>query len=85
MSWGTSALAKRRLVRERFEFAQSWACWRDACDDLRGAYSCWKGSLPAQRGLAFASYRAALEREEHAARVHADSAERLVAVSEPPG
>ena len=82
MTWITTAASKRRLGRERFEFAESWACWRDACDDLRRAYASWKGCLTAERALAFANYRAALDREEHAARVHADSAERLHAVSE---
>jgi len=81
MTWITTAASKRRFGRERFEFAESWACWRDACDDLRRAYSSWKGCLTAERALAFANYRAALDREEHAARVYADSAERLHAAS----
>jgi hypothetical protein len=80
MNWVASTASKRRLGKERFEFAESWACWRDACDDLRSAYTYWKGCLTAQRALAFATYRAALDREEHAARVHADAAERLRAM-----
>jgi hypothetical protein len=36
---------------------------------------------PQQRGLGFAIYRAALEREEHAAGIHSDSAERLGALA----
>jgi hypothetical protein len=77
MSSVASASSRRRLVKERLEFLESWACWRDACDDLRRAYSCWGGCLTPQRPLAFANYRAALDWEEHAARAHADSAERL--------
>jgi hypothetical protein len=82
MGWVASASSKRRLAKERFAFVESWACWRDACDDLLRAYSSWRGCLTPQRALAFANYRAALDREEYAARVHADSAERLRAASE---
>jgi hypothetical protein len=64
-------------MSERSEFLASWARWRVACDDLRSAYSWWARCLKPQRALAFANYRAALDWEEHAARVHADSAERL--------
>jgi hypothetical protein len=81
MSSVASASSKRRLVKERLEFLASRACWRDACDDLRRAYSCWRGCLTPQRPLAFANYRAALDWEEHAARLHADSSERLRAAS----
>jgi hypothetical protein len=81
MSWVASAASKRRLAMERSQFLASWACWRDACSDLRSAYSCWARCLTPQRALAFANFRAALDREEHAARVYADSAERLHAAS----
>jgi hypothetical protein len=68
-----------KLVEERLDFLDSWARWRHACEDLRAAYEYWRGCLRAQRPLAFAHYRAALDWEEHAARVHAQSAERLFA------
>ena len=79
MSWVASASSQ--CANERSEFLASWACWRVACDDLRSAYSCWARCLKPQRALAFANYRAALDWEEHAARVHADSTERLHAAS----
>jgi hypothetical protein len=52
------------------EFIESWVCWREACEDVHGAYERWQLCDPAQRGLAFAGYRAALDREDQAARVH---------------
>lgn len=59
------------------EFLDSWVCWREACEDVRSAYERWgKCNLP-QRGLTFASYRAALDREDQAARVHSVWTDRL--------
>ena len=52
------------------EFLNSWVCWREACEDVRGSYERWRNCDAPQRGLAFASYRAALDREDQAARVH---------------
>ena len=57
----------------------SWVCWREACEDVRSAYERWGGAEPVQRGLAFENYRAALEREEQAALIHAISTSRLLA------
>jgi hypothetical protein len=59
------------------EFIDSWVCWREACEDLRGAYERWGRAEIPQRALAFESYRAALEREEQAALVHASSTDGL--------
>jgi hypothetical protein len=71
------ALAVRPLVDE---FVESYVCWREACDDVRSAYAGWgKREAPA-RDLGFGGYRAALDREEQAARVHSDWAERLRSV-----
>jgi hypothetical protein len=52
------------------EFLDSWVRWREACGDVRSAYDRWRRCQEAQRPLAFASYSAALDREEHAARIH---------------
>ena len=52
------------------DFILSWVSWREACEDVRSAYECWQRCKTAQRGLAFASYRAALDREDQAARVY---------------
>ena len=62
-------------ARERFPslvdgLIESWVRWREACEEVRSAYDRWGQDKPAQRPLAFASYRAALEREDQAARVY---------------
>jgi hypothetical protein len=45
--------------------------WREECVTLREAYERWDGPV-SERKLAFASYLAALEREEQASAVYAD-------------
>jgi hypothetical protein len=75
MSW----LGKRRSALAD-EFLESYVCWREACDDVRTAYRRWQACEPQQRGQGFATYRAALEREDYAASIHSASAERLGAV-----
>ena len=77
--------ANPNLVAERFpwlvdRFLESYICWREACLDARAAYRDWKMCRPPQRVLAFAGYRAALDREEHAAGIYSDWTERLLAL-----
>jgi hypothetical protein len=48
----------------------SWVRWGEASEDVRSAYERWDTCEFSERGLAFASYRAALDREDHAARVY---------------
>ena len=62
-------------------FLESYLCWREACEDVSSAYRAWSASNWQQRGLGFATYWAALDREELAARVYYHSAERLGARS----
>jgi hypothetical protein len=57
-------------------FIESYVCWREACEDVGAAYGRWRSAEPAERELAFGGYRAALDREECAARIHSDWAER---------
>jgi hypothetical protein len=52
------------------ELIGSWVCWREACEDVRRAYECWGRCKAPQRAAAFASYRAALDREDQAARAY---------------
>ena len=59
------------------EFFDSYLRWREACDDVRAAYDRWDNCAPQERVLAFEGYCAALDREEGAAHVHSDLAERL--------
>jgi hypothetical protein len=61
-------------------FVDSWVSWREASEDVRAAYRSWSDCARPQRALAFAGYRAALDREQHAARVHSDWAERVRAL-----
>jgi hypothetical protein len=61
-------------------FVDSWVSWREASEDVRAAYRSWSECARPQRALAFAGYRAALDREQHAACIHADWAERVRAL-----
>ena len=76
---GISWLRQRRSALAD-EFFESYLRWREACEDVRCSYRRWEDSKPQQRGLGFALYRAALDREEHAASMHSNSAERLAAL-----
>jgi hypothetical protein len=59
-------------------FRDSYLAWRDASDAVRAAYKRWSCSHGQDRNSAFATYSAALDREERAARIHWNYAERLV-------
>jgi hypothetical protein len=58
----------------------SYARWREACEDVRSAYKAWHGSSAVQRDPSFEGFRAALNWEEQMARVHADRTGELRAV-----
>jgi len=62
------------------EFLESYVCWREACEDVRKAYARWGSSSQRHRALAFESYRASLDREDHAARLHSEWAEQARAL-----
>jgi hypothetical protein len=91
MTWIMGPISKRQgaqaeLAEERpsslvDEFLDSWVCWREACEDVRSAYERWGRCKAPQRGLAFASYRAALDREDQAGRVHCVWTDRLHATT----
>jgi hypothetical protein len=57
-------------------FVDSWVFWREASEDVRSAYRWWSECAPPDRA-GFAGYRAALEREQHAATIHSDWAEHV--------
>jgi hypothetical protein len=59
------------------DFMTSYVCWREACEHVRASYDRWHACTPPQRALGFLGYRAALDREEQAARLHADQAAKL--------
>jgi len=53
----------------------SWVSWRQASEDVHTAYRWWSECARPERALAFAGYRAALDREQQAASVLSDWAE----------
>lgn len=54
-----------------------YVAWRETRARVKAAYERWARSEACDRGLAFAAYVAALEHEEHAARVYERSIERV--------
>jgi hypothetical protein len=81
------SLVKKATAAERplpeLELLDSWVLWREASADVRSAYRWWSECARPDRALAFAGYRAAVDREQHAASIHSDRAERLRAPSGP--
>jgi hypothetical protein len=65
--------AEARLVADGF--IESYVYWREACEDVHATYECWGTCKSPARMLAFGSHRAALDREEHAAGIHASWAD----------
>jgi hypothetical protein len=60
------------LVRRSIDaLLEVYVSWREECNAVHQAYQWWAGSDRGQRGLAYAGYVAALDREEHAARAYA--------------
>ena len=60
-------------------FIESYVYWREACERASTAYGHWARCRPTQRAMAFEGYRAAVDWEEHAARIHSTWAGRLEA------
>ena len=59
---------EKRLVDEAIA---AYVDWREACVAVSDAYQRWAQACFADARLAFGGYRAALDREERAARVYA--------------
>jgi hypothetical protein len=51
--------------------------WREQCIEARKTYRRWLDCARDQRGLAYAGYVAALDREEQAAHAYADQVKRV--------
>ncbi len=51
--------------------------WREECLALAQAYQRWSSGSAADRDLAFAAYRAALDREQQASSIYADRSRRV--------
>jgi hypothetical protein len=69
------ALSARMALMLDDEFLESYVSWREEAATVQTAYDRWQVGEP----LAFAAYRAALDREEQAAKALRESAERLCA------
>jgi len=59
------------------EFLETYVCWREECELLTLAYDAWKSATITDLALAFAAYRAALDREHQAAARLAAASARL--------
>ena len=59
---------KRALVQDA---VTAYTQWREECAAVRNAYRGWLGASVARKPFAFADYRAALDREERAAKRYA--------------
>jgi hypothetical protein len=64
------------------EFVERYVRWSNAAKCVQDAYEDWRASLGPDRAIAFAAYQAALDREQHAAAVLRDSAERISGAQE---
>jgi hypothetical protein len=53
------------------ELTEMYVEWREECSGLTSAYRRWLNAQAADRDLAFAAYRAALDREEQASVTYA--------------
>ena len=56
-------------------FLEGYICWREASEAVRTSYDRWRGGQRSDRCLAFAAYTAALDQEEHAARMFRERAQ----------
>jgi hypothetical protein len=61
---------ERRLIDDAFD---AYLEWRDGSAEVWHAYKRWNGAPAREARRNFWAYRAALEREEHAARVYGGS------------
>lgn len=66
----------RLLIDDAFD---AYLAWREESAEVWHAYKRWNGTPAPEARRKFWAYRAALEREEHAARVYGRLASRLEA------
>jgi hypothetical protein len=55
----------------------SYVDWREECRALVEAYELWESGSSGDREIAFAAYRAALDREQQASLVYAERCDRV--------
>jgi hypothetical protein len=63
------AKVRRELIDDLME---AYVAWREECAALVQAYAWWGSGEVADREMAFAAYRAALDREQQASTVYSD-------------
>ncbi len=74
----SSPMPKTRIRPEVIDgLMEIYVDWREECLGLTTAYERWLHALAPERDLAFAAYRAALDREEQASAVYADRLVRI--------
>jgi len=66
-----------RTAAFAYAYLESYGRWREESAGVRAAYSLLQAAIPPTRRLAFAAYRAALDREEAAANEHRDVVVRI--------
>jgi hypothetical protein len=62
---------------------EGYVSWREECQCVGLAYQSWARAERDELRLAFAAYLAALDREEHAARIYAEHIERVGRIFSP--
>jgi hypothetical protein len=72
-----SPFSQTGLTRLVDEMIDSYVSWREACFAVQTSYENWSRAERQDDELAFTAYRAALDREEHAASAYRDLAERV--------
>ena len=81
--WQHTTPAWRPPVRPASEladdFIENYVSWREEATTVRAAYELWLEAAEPDQPLAFAAYRAALDREEKAAGAFCESAGQLSA------
>jgi len=72
-------LAARAAPSVVDEFLVAYVSWREEAVAVQSVYDHWQAVRARDQALAFAAYRAALDREEHAAKVFSTLAEQMAA------
>jgi hypothetical protein len=72
-----SPFARTGLSHLVDELIDGYVSWREACLEVDMSYDNWNRAPREDGELAFTAYRAALDREEHAAATYRQLAERI--------
>jgi hypothetical protein len=72
-----SPFAQIGLTHQVDEMIDGYVSWREACAAVTIAYDSWNDAPREDGDLAFTAYHAALDREELAAAIYRDLAERI--------